>query len=98
MSTTTWSTKMWCKEPEPDYKKLYEMSEFKNELLHGENNRLRTQLAQAREDYKYLLGCEHKKPWRELTLNQIQTIAMTNRHSQINLACDIQKLLKDLNS
>ena len=91
---------MWCKEPKPDYKKLYEMEEFKCELQRRENNQLRLQLAQAREDYLKILGCrsEPKKPWQELTLSQIQTIAMVNRDSQINLACDIQKLLRDMNS
>ena len=91
---------MWCKEPKPDYKKLYEMEEFKCELQRRENNQLRLQLAQAREDYLKIIGdrSETKKPWQELTLSQIQTIAMVNRDSQINLACDIQKLLKDMNS
>lgn len=91
---------MWCKEPKPDYKKLYEMEEFKCELQRREVNQLRLQLAQAREDYLKILGCgcTHKKPWQELTLRQIQTIAQVNRDSQINLACDIQKLLKDMNS
>ena len=89
-----------CKEPKPDYKKLYEMEEFKCELQRREVNQLRLQLAQARDDYLKVLGyrCEPKKPWQELTLSQIQTIAQVNRHSQINLACDIQKLLRDMNS
>jgi hypothetical protein len=89
-----------CNKDKPDYKKLYEMEEFKCELQRRENNQLRLQLAQAREDYLKIIGyrSETKKPWQELTLTQIQTIAQVNRHSQINLACDIQKLLRDMNS
>lgn len=91
---------MWCKEPKPNYQKLYEMEEFKVKMLECENNRLRIQLAHAREDYLKIIGYrgEAKKPWQELTLSQIQTIAMVNRDSQINLACDVQKLLRDMNS
>lgn len=76
------------------------MEEFKCELQRRENNQLRLQLAQARDDYLKIIGYrgETKKPWQELTLAQIQTIAQVNRHSQINLACDIQKLLRDMNS
>ena len=89
-----------CNKDKPDYKKLYEMEGFKCELQRRENNHLRLQLAQARDDYLKIIGyrSEPKKPWQELTLSQIQTIAQVNRHSQINLACDIQKLLKDMNS
>ena len=89
-----------CNKDTPDYKSLYEMEEFRNELQRCKITELQKELSQARRDYQEMLGCrvERKQPWRDLTLNQLQTIAMTNRDSQINLACDVQYMLKCLNS
>lgn len=86
---------MYCK----DYKKLYEMEQLQNELFQCKINQLQKELSQARQDYREMLGCRtQQKTWRDLTLNQLQTIAMTNGDSQINLACDVQYMLKCLNS
>jgi len=91
---------MCCNKDEPDYKRLYEMEQMQNELFQCKINQLQKELSQARREYQEMLGCraERKHPRRDLTLNQLQTIAMTNRDSQINLACDVQYMLKCLNS